>query len=309
LVDFVAFGIVIDDIVTPDGLTHEGVLGGGGPQTAWGMAAALGSGERVGLASYIGADFDDSWLLPLKRAGINLEGVRAVWEKTPRAWQYMAQDGTRTHVWRNPPQGRSTLPEVYQNARALHWGLHPENPDLSSARELMAQDKWLSLETFKPPDKPMSDEALHELVSACRIFSPNWGEAVQIAGTDDYRELLQRFKTAGCRVLALRRGAHGADVWALSSGVGVRVPAVPTNVVDTVGAGNAFCGALLAKLFASTIEIAASCAVAAASYMIEQIGMPNSLPTLRDYQQRFNYALFRSEQLAFESPPIIDASV
>ena len=38
----VAFGIIIDDIVFPDGATHMGVLGGGGPQTAWGMAAARG---------------------------------------------------------------------------------------------------------------------------------------------------------------------------------------------------------------------------------------------------------------------------
>jgi cytidine kinase len=319
MIDFVAFGIVIDDIVIDGGLTHDGILGGGGPQTAWGMAAALGSGERVGVASSIGADFDDSWLTPLRRAGINLDGVRAVWEKTPRAWQYMAQDGTRTHVWRNPPQGRSTLPEVYQDARALHWGLHPENPDLSFARELMAQDKWLSLETFKPPDEPLSDAALHELVSACRIFSPNWGEATRIAGTDDYQQMLARFKAAGCTILALRRGERGADVWDLHRGVGVRVPAVPTTVSDTVGAGNAFCGALLARIASHPnrkvesldamiygeieLPIAASHAVAAASYLIEQVGIPSSLPPQEDYQRRFSYALARSEELTLESPP------
>jgi sugar/nucleoside kinase (ribokinase family) len=346
LIDFIAFGIVIDDIVTPGGLTYDGILGGGGPQTAWGMAAALGSGERVGVASSIGADFDDSWLTPLRRAGINLDGVRAVWEKTPRAWQYMAQDGTRTHSWRNPPQGRSILPEVYQDARAMHWGLHPENPDLSFARELIAQDKWLSLETFKPPDEPLTDTALHELVTACRIFSPNWGEATHITGTNDYHQLLARFKAADCNLLALRRGANGADVWDLPRGVGVRVPAVPTTVIDTVGAGNTFCGALLASLFDSTIgndnlagaqnndnlagtktndfvgaqhvapysdkrkgldtdtlAIAASHAVAAASYMIEQVGIPSSLPPREDYHRRFAYALARAEELALESPP------
>jgi cytidine kinase len=33
----ITFSIIIDDIVFPDGSTRMGVLGGGGPQTAFGM--------------------------------------------------------------------------------------------------------------------------------------------------------------------------------------------------------------------------------------------------------------------------------
>lgn len=51
MIEYIAFGIIIDDIVFPDGHTQMSVLGGGGPQTAWGMAAALGSGETVGLVA------------------------------------------------------------------------------------------------------------------------------------------------------------------------------------------------------------------------------------------------------------------
>jgi hypothetical protein len=35
--DFGAFGLIIDDIVFPDGQTAMGILGGGGPHTAFGM--------------------------------------------------------------------------------------------------------------------------------------------------------------------------------------------------------------------------------------------------------------------------------
>ncbi len=325
MIDFVAFGIVIDDIVLPDGTTHLGVLGGGAPQTAWGMAAALGSGERVGVTANIGADFDDAWLEPLRRADVNLDGVRRVWEKTPRAWQLMELDGRRTHVWRNPPAGRGALADVYREARALHWGLHPENPDLSGAQALTAQGKWVSLETFKPPDEPLNDDELRTLLTACRVFSPNWREATRITGTEDYRQLLRRFQALGCHILALRRGEQGADVWDLRLGGGVRVPAVPTTVVDAVGAGNAFCGALLARLvtglegYNDTADItalyaadtlkygdtglsAAAChAVAAASYMVEQIGIPPSLPPSEDYQRRVSDALARVEQLSIET--------
>lgn len=328
MIDFVAFGVVIDDIVLPDGTTHMGVLGGGGPQTAWGMAAALGDGERVGMAAHVGADFDDTWLEPLRCAGVNLDGVLSLWDKTPRAWQLMEEDGRRTHVWRNAPAGRGTLPDVYESARALHWGLHPENPDLSRAQALSTQSRWVSLETFKPPDEPLSDAELRALLSSCRVFSPNWNEATRIAGTDDYHQMLLRFQALGCHILALRRSEQGADVWDLRLGAGVRVPAVPTTVVDAVGAGNAFCGALLARLVVSlerqsgsvssditamyvvdtlkygdsVLSVAACHAVAAASYMVEQIGLPLTLPAREDYQRRLSYALSGALQLHIEAP-------
>jgi cytidine kinase len=301
MIDFVAFGIVIDDIVLSDGRTHMGVLGGGGPQTAWGMAAALGDGVRVGVAAGVGTDFDDAWLSPLRAAGINLDGVQRICEKTPRAWQLMEADGRRTHVWRSPPHGRTALPEVYAQARALHWGLHPENPELTGARALVAQGKVVSLETFKPPDTPLTDEELRALVTSCVVFSPNWGEAVRITGTDDYEGVLRCFEAAGCQVLALRRGEQGADVWDLRLGVGVRVPAVPATVVDTVGAGNAFCGALLVGIGntqgQSELMNAGAHAVAAASYMVEQVGMPHTLPNAQEYARRVAYALERANGL------------
>ena len=37
MIDLVAFGIILDDLVFPDGHTVTGTLGGGGPQTAFGM--------------------------------------------------------------------------------------------------------------------------------------------------------------------------------------------------------------------------------------------------------------------------------
>jgi sugar/nucleoside kinase (ribokinase family) len=57
--------------------------------------------------------------------------------------------------------------------------------------------------------------------------------------------------------------------------------------VDVVGAGNAFCGALVARLDEG-IESAACHASAAASYMIEQVGMPAALPDPADYARRLD---------------------
>lgn len=296
MIDLIAFGIIVDDIVFPEGYTRMGVLGGGGPQTAWGMAAARGSGAAVGLVAGVGADLDDAVLLPLRHAGIDLAGVRVTAHPTPRAWQLVEFSGRRTQVWRVPPHTLGVqlvrtwdvLPPSYHAVTGVHWGIHPgEAHALDAAQAFQARGVRVSLEPFKAPDQPMSDEAICAMLAACEVFSANWREAQAIVRTEDYGALLDRYRALGARVLVLRRGADGADAWDMRTGDGVHVPAVQTDVVDVVGAGNAFCGAFVARLFDGDDLGAAAChASAAASYMIEQVGIPGALPNPADYARR-----------------------
>lgn len=298
MIEHITFGIIIDDIVFPEGETQMGVLGGGGPQTAWGMAAALGSGETVGLVAGIGGDLEPNVLGPMRNAGVDLRGVRITDLPTPRAWQTLEEDGKRRQTWRVPmetirPQlarNLDVLPPEYREARVFHWGVHLSESDwIEFARSLRQQGRLISLEPFRPPAETPSDEDLRAILAACDVFSPNWEELVQVAGTDDYDAILQRFRALGGQVLAVRRGADGADVWNLPEGRGVRVPAIDTTVVDVVGAGNAFCGALVARL-RDGIDEAACHASVAASYLIEQVGLPASLPNPADYAHRLDKA-------------------
>ncbi len=293
MIDFVTFGIIIDDIVFPTGETRMGVLGGGGPQTAWGMAAALGGGQAVGLAAGVGSTLEPEILAPLRAADLNLDGLRVTDQPTPRAWQIMEFNGRRTQVWRVPMQTLGVqlarrwdvLPPAYQAARWFHWGIHPGEDSVDFAQELRGRGKSVCLEPFRPPDAPLSDADLNALLAACDVFSPNWLEATRITGQESYSDVLARLRALGGRVLALRRGADGADVWDLAAGEGVHVPAVPATTVDVVGAGNAFCGALLARLDGGLAE-AACHASAAASYLIEQVGLPAALPDPAEYARR-----------------------
>jgi sugar/nucleoside kinase (ribokinase family) len=125
------------------------------------------------------------------------------------------------------------------------------------------------------------------MLAACDVFSPNWLEAVQIIQSEDYPTILARFRALGGRMLAIRRGEAGADIWNLAEGRGVHVPAVRATVIDVVGAGNTFCGALLARLDQG-LEASACHASAAASYMIEQVGIPAALPDPADYARRLD---------------------
>jgi sugar/nucleoside kinase (ribokinase family) len=301
VIEYVSFGIVIDDIVYPDGRVEADVLGGGGPQTAWGMAAALAdihhsstADRRVGLAASVGVEIGDGIFEPLDAAGIDTSGIKPEWEATPRAWQVINETGGREHRWQVPPPfadavrpRASLLTKKYRNARGYHWGLHPENPGLELAHRMTRQGKIVSLETFRPPDHPLRDDDLHDLLTACTIFSPNLEEAVGITGEHRRAPMLARFRDCGAQIIALRLGAHGAEIWDFRGGCieAVMVPAFQTAVVDAVGAGNAFCGAFLVSLSLG-LKAAACHAVTAASYLVEQVGIPTMLPARFDYETR-----------------------
>ena len=221
MIDFIAFGIIVDDIVFPQGTTRMGVLGGGGVQTAWGMAAALGSGARVGLVAGIGADLETGALASLRAAGINLDGVRTTDLPTPRAWQVMEFDGRRTQVWRVPVETLGTqlarredvLPPAYRGARAFHWGIHPGDaaPDIAFGQQLRAQGRRVSLEPFRPPEQTPGESEIRALLAACDVFSPNLLEAERITGCRTYPDILARFRALGGRTPggAARRGRCG----------------------------------------------------------------------------------------------------
>lgn len=294
-VDYVAFGIIIDDIVFPDGHTEMGILGGGGPQTAWGMAAALGGGQRVGLVAGIGYDVSEGMLEPLRRAQVNLSGIRTTEHPTPRAWQLMEADGGRTQVWRTSPEHIrpqlqrewGLLPADYHAARVFHWGVHGVEDIPVFAQDLKARQKWVSLESFRAPTKAPSVEQRAALFAACDVFSPTTEELNHMMGTTDVHFAIQECQAAGLQYLVVRQGVHGAVIYDFVEGRVIRVPAVAIDVVDEVGAGNAFCGAFLAGLEKDAIDAACHGAVAA-SYMLEQIGLPPRLPDRAAYQQRFD---------------------
>lgn len=80
-----------------------------------------------------------------------------------------------------------------------------------------------------------------ELVAACDVIVPNEHELVQLGGA-------AAVLAAGCAAVVATLGADGADV---STDRGTtRVESFAVEPIDTTGAGDAFCGALAARLAA-----------------------------------------------------------
>ena len=147
----------------------------------------------------------------------------------------------------------------------------------------------VSLEPFKPADRRLSDAALRQLCSAADIFSPNVAEAQSLVGNGSPDELVRRLTDAGASIVALRMGPEGSLVYAARCDAPsashldpfMCLPS-PTNVIDPTGAGNAYCGGFLAG-YVQTGDVltAARYGAVAASFLVEQVGLPEINERLR----------------------------
>jgi hypothetical protein len=131
--DACVFTIIVDDIVHPDGRTTMAAMGGGGPQTAWGLRLHPRNAS-VALAAGVNThDLPPSCTHWLASNGVDTSGLVALPDgvPTPRAWQVCEADGKRTQVWRTPHEDDtlrpppSLLPSTLRGAASFHVGIHP----------------------------------------------------------------------------------------------------------------------------------------------------------------------------------------
>jgi sugar/nucleoside kinase (ribokinase family) len=288
-IDYFTFSVIIDDIVFHDGRTLMGVLGGGGPQTAFGMKLWATGG--VGLCGGVGMDFPAEAQTWLDTMGIDSAGLRRdPAHNSLRAWQIIEADGRRTQVWRTQgatiPTHLALTPDQvtapYWSARGFHFGVHPESPNLRIMQALQAHGVTVSVEPFREASRPLADAELRVLLTSCTIFSPNLVEAETLVGSGEPMTLLRRLTEAGASIVALRMGAEGSLVHRAATGETHYIPAVKTTVVDPVGAGNAYCGALLVGWQETgDLRRAGLYASVAASFLVEQYGLPAPRADLR----------------------------
>lgn len=294
MIHYFTFSVIIDDIVFYDGRTLMGVLGGGGPQTAFGMKLWTQGG--VGLCGGVGPDFPPEAQAWLDAMGIDTHGLRRdPVHRSLRAWQIIEEDGRRTQVWRTQGEAIPThlalnpdqVPDAYWSARGFHFGVHPEAPNLRILQVLRERGIVVSVEPFREASQPLRDAGLRTLVSTCDIFSPNRVEAESLVGSGDPMALIRRLTDAGAAIVALRMGAEGSLIHRAATGETWYIPAVKTQVVDPVGAGNAYCGALLVGwLEMGDLRLAGLYAAVAASFLVEQYGLPAPRPDLRQEAAR-----------------------
>lgn len=289
---YTSWGIIIDDIVFPDGRTSMSVLGGGGLYAVAGMRVWS---PDVGILSNVAADFERGIL---DRLDLCAADLRITGRPTPRAWQLFEEDGLRTQIPRIPltdwaaqlahPIDFAEQLQAHdvQAVHVLSRGL-PNDPDMIA--RIASSGIRISLE---PIIEDGMDADHRERVLAClpyvEIFSPGLGELRVLMGDVAPGPAIAAIAERGPAVVALRRGAAGSLVYQRDSRRMLRVPAARASVVDVTGAGNAYAGGMLVAWCESgRLEQAAAAAAVSAALTIEQIGPPKITPELRaEAQQR-----------------------
>jgi cytidine kinase len=287
-IDYVSFGLILDNVRFPNGKEFPSVLGGGGPQVAFGMR--LWS-KHVGLIAGAGPDVPEAILAWFDRSEIDRQGLRVGKQPTLRAIQNLDVDGNRIQTWISDPAALqeyltlsiNQIPPAYQKAKVFHLGVHPDDWETSQGfiRQLKKLGAIVSIELFKPADKPLSTRRLRALLKSADLFSLNQLEANSLLGSKTNQELIQTLMDNGGKLISLRLGAKGSLVANGTTSQIFFIPAYPATVVDPTGAGNAYCGGF-AVGWSETGDLltAGLYGAVASSFAIEQSGIPIITPEI-----------------------------
>lgn len=269
---------------TVTGHALERHLGGKGLNQA--LAAARAGGD-VAIVGSVGTDDAGAWMLhELTEAGIDVSGVSTCEGSSGTALIEVDDAGANRIVVIPGANGSLTPEYTADQVRRLapaRIALAPlEVPPAAVAgalRQARASRMRTILNTAPVPPEGLPDG----LLASTDIAVANEHEASMLTGleVDSAASALVAadvLREMGAGSVIVTLGAHGS-VWSTPEGSG-QTPAYPVTPVDTVAAGDAFCGALAASLAAGLPwDHALRRASAAGSLACTVGGAAPSLPT------------------------------
>jgi len=283
---YVLTQILIDDLYFPHEEPHKNVLGGG----CYTVAGMRVWSDYVGICSGVGPDFAgnyDAWFL---RNGIQVSGIPRSEKCTHSRLNYFS-DGEReelllpgygSHALMQPKV--SEIPSEYDPCKGMYLFKDCEESfwnDMSLY--LRRHPNMLSVwEILGATAAPENREKIAACLDCVNLFSLNLTEGRRLSGEDNPAEILKFLFRMNAKTVILRMGAKGALV---SDGKhSYHIPATPAKVVDVTGGGNSSTGGFLVGYAESGGDLvrAGVCASAAASFIIEQVG----LPPVQDHSMR-----------------------
>ncbi len=290
MVDYVIYGkIIIDDIRLRGGGQVRRVLGGGGPQAVFG--ARVWS-DSVGFLTRSGTDLQAEHVDALDGLGADLSG----WTQFPDIptshnrmqydkEEYLIGGGliTSREDWTRLLEEPLTVPSSYARPKAIHLITEfPDEPMIATALDVRDRRTIFSLEPLASGTAGHDWAGMLQLLKQVDIVAPDWPTASGIAGSDDPKRVIRHWSTLGPEAVAVRHGARGSYVWSRERNEAWHIPAVPVEVVDPTGAGNAYCGGLCVGWTETRDARLAGCQGAvSASILVRHIGLPQMSAAVR----------------------------
>lgn len=249
--------------------------GGKGANQA--VACARAGGAKVAMLAAMGEDdFAKPLLGSLEQAGVQLQVQRSA-HPTGTAFICVSDEGENAIT---------VAPGANSDLRAEHWPaqlpishllMQLETPlasVLAFAQAARAQGAKVVLNAAPARDLPQ------ELLQTVDVLIVNEGELAALAGSNgDVLDKLERLaKRDHVADVIVTLGAQGCLAW--HRGHVVRQGAFPVEVVDTTGAGDTFCGALVAAMARGlSMQECLKEASAASALACTKLGAQSSIPS------------------------------
>ncbi len=269
----------VDDVYMPGGSLVPQCMGGDA------LYAALGARlwePQVELLAPLGNDIPKRTLEAMRATGFNLTDlpVRDIPTIHNRIF-YDAHGGRRWEILATQ-QDFNTLspepediPDQYLKAQAF----------LVLAMTLDAQENligWLkehtpaTLALDTQEDYVLGNEArILRLIPRVDVFMPSAVEVFQLFGHHEWLDAAREFAKMGPKIVVIKCGEDGVLVLDRATGEWFMQEPVSRNVVDTTGAGDAFCGGFMAAYLQKPDDLrgAALAGSISASFALASFGM------------------------------------
>jgi 5-dehydro-2-deoxygluconokinase len=272
----------------------------GGSATNVAVAAAR-LGERAAVITKVG----DDPFGPYVRAALERFGVDPRWVgthptlRTPVVFcEIFPPDDFPLLFYREPTAPDMTIaPEELDldaiRAARVFWttgtGLSAEPSRSATLAALEARDGGITIHDLdhRPMFWPHEEEAgrwAREALRHATVAVGNRDEVAVATGTRDPGDAAAALLELGVEVAIVKRGPEG--VLARSRSESVEVPPVPVEVVNGLGAGDAFGGALVHGLLAGwPLERVIRLANAAGSYVAGRLACADAMPTPAELEE------------------------
>jgi len=278
-------------------------LQGFGGDTSNAVIAATRAGAKTGYLTRIGDDQFGQLLINLwQQEQINMEAV----DRDPDAPTgiYFVTHGATGHQFSYRRAGsaaskmnidwlKNRAQKTISSSKWLHAsGISLAISDTAAVTVLQAMQMAKSCGTNVSFDSNLrlklwslerAIPAIKQAISLSDLFLPSLDDLTTLTGLLDANQILNWCHNQGATNVVLKLGSDGAIVSTPNSRVAI--PARHVTAVDATGAGDCFCGNLLARLAAGDDLIsAARYANIAASIAVQGYGAVASLPDARTVQ-------------------------
>lgn len=279
--------LTIDDVVLPSGSQRPGCIGG---DALYAVLAARPWEPSAQMVAPVGHDLPVAVSEGMRKAGLSAQGLPARARPTLHNQVVYDTHGGRHWTLYNAPEDFDDLSPVPADV---------PGPYLEAARVLISAMALPAQEMLVPffagqtsarvaldPQEDYiagNETRLHALIAAVDVFLPSEDEVTKLTGLTDWSRAARQFAASGPGLVVIKRGGRGTLVYDALRDLEFHLPPCPgTEVVDTTGAGDSFCGAFMAALGAHPPEIAALAGAAAASFTVAGYGAAPLLETPPD---------------------------